>query len=213
MYFLHPSRELCDLFALKPYQGAVPQEADFLFVGLDANYDEGIASAPIFSKVLEYHCDGVAFWRKYGVHHPFLLAGYTGDGRRYHRTFARIGFSPAHANLVSFVELLHVPTVGRNVLVPEDLAHEHLKWLNNVIRQGGARHVFIADKVARLMRTTRLFPWLPHVPDRTLGWLGIWGQLGAKTVYSHLHFSVYGKFQQRLTAELAAIRGLFCAIS
>lgn len=212
MYASHPSRELNDLFARKPYQGAAPHQADFLFVGLDANYDEGIAAASTFSKILEYHADGVAFWRKFGVHHPFLLPGYSGDGRRYHQSFARIGFTPAQAGLVSFVELLHVPTVGRNILVPADLAPDHLKWLDEVIRQGPARHVFIPNKVARLMRATRLFSWLPRVRARTPGSLGTWFQQGSKTVYSHLHFSVYGKFEHQKASELAAMRSLLSAI-
>lgn len=213
MYRKHPSGELGELFALKPYQGAAPREAHFLFVGLDANYDEAIGSAPIFSKVIEYHSDGVAFWRKYGVHHPFLLPGYLGNGRRYHRTFARAGFTPAHAHLVSFVELLNVPTVGRNVLVPSDLAKTHLEWLDDIIRRGSARHIFISDKVARLMRASRLFPWVPPVPHQGLGPLATWFREGAKIVYSHLHFSVYGKFERRLASELAAIRTLLPAMA
>jgi len=212
VYVPHPSRELNDLFAHKPYQGAVPHQADFLYVGLDANYDEKIETTPAFSKILEYHSDGVAFWRKYGVHHPFLLPGYSGDGRRYHQSFARIGFTPAQAGLVSFVELLHLPTVGRNILVPGDLVPDHLKWLEAVIRQGPARHIFIPDKVARLMRATRLFSWLPRAPDRTFGSLGIWFRQGSKTVYSHLHFSVYGKFEHRKASELVAMRSLLSAI-
>jgi hypothetical protein len=211
VYQPHPSAELCDLFALKPYQGAEPRQADFLFVGLDANYDEAIGSAPIFSKVLEYHSDGITFWRKYGVHHPFLLPGYSGNGRHYHRTFARVGFTATHAHLVSFVELLNVPTVGRNVLVPSDLAKNHLEWLDDVIRRGNTRHIFISDKVARLMRTSRLFPWLPPVPHREHGHLATWFREGAKVVYSHLHFSVYGKFESRKATELAAIRTLLPA--
>src|SRR5690349_6421729 len=100
MYTPHPSRELTELFARKPYQGVAPENATFLFVGLDANYDERIATSTIFSNVLEYHSDGVAFWRAHGVHHPFLLPGYSGDGRVYHRNFARIGFRREHAHLV-----------------------------------------------------------------------------------------------------------------
>jgi hypothetical protein len=66
VYTLHPSRELTDLFTRKPYHGVAPDEATFLFVGFDANYDDHIATSPIFPKVLEYHDDGVAFWRTHG---------------------------------------------------------------------------------------------------------------------------------------------------
>ena len=41
---------------------------------------------------------------------------YCGDGRRYQRTFSPIGFTPADADGVSFVGLLHVPTFGRSAL-------------------------------------------------------------------------------------------------
>src|SRR4051812_18140893 len=104
MYQPHPSLELNLRFRHRPFQGAAPSAATFLFIGLDANYDENLERSPSFQTVLEYHRDGVAFWRRHGVHHPFLLPDYRGDGWRYHRTFARIGFSPQHAELVSFAE-------------------------------------------------------------------------------------------------------------
>jgi hypothetical protein len=93
MYRPHPSAELNAKFAARPYQGVEPSAATFLFVGLDANYSLDLEQSPSFRRVLEYHEDGVAFWQRYGVHHPFLLPEYRGDGRRYHRTFARIGLN------------------------------------------------------------------------------------------------------------------------
>ncbi len=164
MYIAHPSASLTSLFARKPYQGANPREADFLFVGLDANYDAEIEHRDIFGKVREYHEDGVRFWRQYGVHHPFLLPQYRGDGQFYHRSFARIGFRPGQAHRVSFIELLHVPTVGRNKLVPADLSGSHLTKLNDVLLHGSAKHIFIPRGVARLMHATKAFDWLPK-PD------------------------------------------------
>ena len=208
MYVAHPCRELNDLFAHKPYQGAAPDQATFLFVGLDANYDEQIGTRPGFAKILEYHSNGVAFWRAHGVHHPFLLPEYSGDGRFYHRSFARIGFTPEHAGLISFIELLHVPTVGRNTLVAADLALSHLKLLNDIILDGQALHIFLPAAVARLMRVTGLFPWLPRTSSEHLGTLNVLFSDRGKTVYSHLHFSVYGKFEQQKSAEAVAIRGL-----
>ena len=126
MYHPHPSDLLNKIFSAKPFQGADPETATFLFVGLDANYAPSIETTPIFSSIVDYLDDGVAFWCKYGVHHPFLLPGYRGDGRLYHKTFASIGFTVEHAAQVSFVELLHVPTCGRSSLVPEDLDPQHL---------------------------------------------------------------------------------------
>lgn len=160
MYQSHPSEELNAQFRHRPYQGVEPSAATFLFVGLDANYSATIERSPSFQSVLEYHQDGVAFWRRYGVHHPFLLPEYRGDGRRYHRAFARIGFTPGHATLVSFAELLHVPTVGRNKLVPQDFDPAHLHRLDAAIRHGNAKHIFVSASVARLMQASKTFPWL-----------------------------------------------------
>ena len=209
MYQAHPSPELNDLFAHKPYQGVAPDQATFLFVGLDANYDEQIAARPIFfEKILDYHVNGVAFWREHDVHHPFLLPEYSGDGRLYHRSFGRIGFTSEHAELVSFMELLHVPTVGRNALVAADLKESHLKMLNAAILDGQATHIFLPAAVARLMRASRTFRWLPRAPDKQLGPLGVWYTERDKTIYSHLHFSVYGKFAEQKASQAVAIRDL-----
>lgn len=207
MYQSHPSEELNAQFRHRPYQGVEPSEATFLFIGLDANYDENLEQSPSFGSVLEYHQDGVAFWRRHGVHHPFLLPDYRGDGRRYHRTFARIGFTPKHAPLVSFAELLHVPTGGRSQLAPQDLDPAHLHRLNAAILHGNAKHIFVSAGVARLMQASRAFPWLPKAPT-ALGALSVLYRDASRTVYSHLHFSNYGKFEQRLQEEARAIAAL-----
>jgi hypothetical protein len=179
----------------------------FLFIGLDANYSADLEQSSSFRSVLEYHQDGVNFWRSHGVHHPFLLPNYRGDGRRYHTTFARIGFTPVHAHLVSFAELLHVPTVGKSQLTAQDLDASHLSWLNAAILQGSAKHVFVSAGVARLMRESKAFPWLPREVVRSEQ-LDVFYRDSSRTVYSHLHFSNYGKFQQRLEAEARAIASL-----
>lgn len=208
MYVPHPSQELNDLFVSKPYQGVAPEAARFLFIGLDANYDRAIETRGIFFRVREYHQDGVAFWQASGVHHPFLLPEYSGDGQFYHRSFAHIGFGPQHAPLVSFTELLHVPTVGRSSLIPADLDPAHLKNLNTAIREGQARHIFIPAGVARLMNATEAFPWLAKTLKERFGPLGIYLRDSDTTVYSHLHFSVYGKFEKQKVEEAKAIREL-----
>ena len=206
MFLPHPSKALKDLFASKPHQGIDPDKATFLFVGLDANYALDLAEKPIFDKVLEYHADGVGFWLKHKVHHPFLLHEYKGDGRFYHQSFAKMGFTPSQANLVSFTELLHIPTVGRSRLTEDDLDRMHLETLNHSILAGEATHVFLSGAVARLMRKSCLFPWLPRAPIGSSGPLGVWYKAGTKTVYSHLHFSVYGKFAERKALEALAMR-------
>jgi hypothetical protein len=209
MYVSHPSPELNALFARKPYQGVDPDEATFLFVGLDANYADQIDQHPIFSEIREYHNDGVAFWRKNGVHHPFLLPSYSGDGQFYHRSFARIGFGVEHANIVSFIELLHVPTVGRSKIAATDLDLSHLKRLNSVILEGAAAHIFLPKGVVLLMRKTGVFPWLENSPIEKSGSLGVLFRNPTKTVYSHLHFSVYGKHERQKVEQAAAIQSLF----
>ena len=206
MYSAHPGLSLTSLFREKPYQGASPSKAKFLFIGLDANYDAEVESKPIFTKLQEYHEDGVAFWQNYQIHHPFLLPHYTGDGQFYHRSFSRIGFKPEHADQVSFIELLHVPTVGRSKLVPADLSEQHLHMLNEVVLAGSAQHIFVPQAVARLMQATGQFSWLAKRPTEQLGPFGVLFRQGKKAVYRHLHFSVYGKFEERKIIEAAAIR-------
>jgi len=207
MYQPHPCCELNAQFQHWPYQGVEPSEATFLFIGLDANYDPNLEQSPSFRSVLEYHQDGVKFWRRNSVHHPFLLPEYRGDGQRFHRAFARIGFTPKHADLVSFVELLHVPTVGRNKLTAQDLDLPHLQRINAAILQGQARYIFISSGVAALMRSSKVFSWLPKEPVG-LGSLRILYREPSRIVYSHLHFSNYGKFQKQLEAEAHAIAAL-----
>jgi hypothetical protein len=207
MYVPHPSHTLTHAFLRRPYQGTVPEAADVLFVGLDANYAADIERSPIFPRLLEYHEDGPTFWRQSGVHHPFLLPAYSGDGRRYHRTFAKVGFTPEDANRVSFVELLHLPTVGRNQLDPRDLDKQHLERLRGAIFGGTARHTFVSAGVLRLMRLTGAFPELRREPAPSEA-LRVLFQSAARTVYLHLHFSNYGKFEAQLQAESRAIAAL-----
>ena len=73
-------------------------------------------SHEFFDRILDYHAGGVRFWRDTGVHHPFMLADYPFDRRkggvRYHLNFSKLKFPPAYAEFISFVELLHMPTIG-----------------------------------------------------------------------------------------------------
>jgi hypothetical protein len=207
MFTPHPSPALNTLFAERPWQGADPLAARLLFIGLDANYAADIETSPIFPALLDYHRDGAAFWRRHGVHHPFLLPQYRGDGLRYHRNFAKIGFTAEHAAQVCFIELLHVPTVGRNALSASDFDRGHLGLIDRAIRQGAARHVFVSDRVLRLMSASGGFAWLPnrHATEGAL--TTVWSD-GERRLYKHLHFSNYGKFEARLRAEADAILAL-----
>ena len=207
MYQAHPSQVLTELFARRPYQGVSPKEAQFLFVGLDANYAADAEQRAIFPALVSYHEDGPTFWRKLGVHHPFLLDEYKGGGKRYHRTFAKIGFRPEHADLVSFIELLHVPTVGRSTLVPDDLDSAHLSRLKDAMFTGQARYVFLSASVVRLMNATGQFRELERSSGPT-GSLRTLYKDESRTIFLHLHFSNYGRFEAQLQAEARAIAAL-----
>ena len=208
MYYSHPSQILVDLFKKKPFQGITPENAKFLFIGLDANYSENIESEVIFPKIKEYHEDGELFWKRYGVHHPFLLPEYFGGGRFYHKSFSCIGFTEEHADMVSFVELLHLPTTGRSKLTATDLDAEHLRKLSAWIIEGTAEHIFVSSGVIRLMKATKLFTWLPSKPVGAAGVLKVLFQSPRKNIYQHLHFSNYGKFEQQKQKEAEAISHL-----
>jgi hypothetical protein len=205
MFHPHLCKALNDIFAARPFQGVPPEEAEFLFVGLDANYSRTIDENPIFPKLLAYLRDGVTFWRKHGVHHPFLLPEYgRGDGWTYHKQFSRIGFRSKHAHLVSFMELVDVPTYGKSSLALADISVEHLGRLAAAIDSGSARHIFIPSGVARLMRASSLFPWMPPEPIDEGRHLKLWDRRGNKTIHWHYHFS-HAFNGRKKTAQLGEI--------
>ena len=108
----HPSKKLNDLYSKRSYQGANPVDAKVLFVGRDPNWPDGIDGEKMFKSVEEYLTDGISFWKKNRIHHPFLLPGYVGDGRRYHKLFSKLNLDSSVANKISFVELIGFPTTG-----------------------------------------------------------------------------------------------------
>jgi hypothetical protein len=201
----HESAALNLAFRARPFQGVEPEKATFLFVGLDANYDPEVEHSPIFPQILEYLADGVGFWRRHRLHHPFLLDDYRGDGKKYHRAFSSIGFRPEHAAHVSFIELIHIPTSGQSKLRVDDLDRDHLSRLRRAIEEGEAKYIFIPPRVGFLMASSRLFPWMPKTPQDEGGPLKVWARFGNKTLYWHYHLSVYGIFEQPKRAQLRAI--------
>jgi hypothetical protein len=210
MISAHPSRVLTEAFNRKPYQGAAPEAADFVFIGLDANYSPDIEASEVFAEVLEYHTHGPGFWRKYRVHHPFLLPQYKkGDGYRYHHRFAKIGFRPEHADRISFIELLDFPTTGRNQLSLEDLNESHLMRIRNVIFKSRDKFLFLSADVQRLLEKTKLFSELSNVKREFSGLKVLYEDNERKVkVFRHLHFSVFGIFEQQLQSEARAIYSL-----
>lgn len=206
-YERHPDPVLCKLFEEKPFQGVQPGDARFLFVGLDANYDQRISHSPLFPRIVQYHQDPVRFWRDHGVHHPFLLPGYKGPGRKYHQNFSQIGFTARDADRVCFIELLHVPTVGRNRLAGSDLDARHLRRIRTAIFERTPKHVFIPDGVQRLMYASGMFPEMQN-PVRSDDVLPILYKSNNCTVRKHLHFSVYGRYEEQRVAQATAIAHL-----
>lgn len=73
LYRQHSNHKFQRLFRAKPWQGQKPEDADIIFLALDANY-----SADVDVDLIEpYHEDGVSFWKLHNVHHPFLTEQYT----------------------------------------------------------------------------------------------------------------------------------------
>jgi hypothetical protein len=210
MYQQHPSEKLNVLFEKKPYQGASPDMARFIFVGLDANFDPEIESSEAFPDVCSYLEDGVEFWRQQGIHHPFLLPDYQGDGSRYHKQFAKIGLDAQCAQEISFLELIDTPTMGRSNLKKEDLRPHHLKRLVAWLKGGRKKYAFISPNVRRLMSSTPYFRWLASEPVSSYESIPIYHESPDLTVLSPYHFSCYGKYclAENKRKQLETIRTL-----
>ncbi len=150
-YAKHPSQELCELFSEQPYQGQHPEKASVIILGKDANYSQYLTHHPFFSYILEYHKNGVTFWEKYGIHHPFLHTEYpfpkTRGGVPYHKNFSHIGLTKQSAKHISFIELLDIPTTGvsskKDTAFRQMLSREHLQWIENVIFSGNKKIVLL----------------------------------------------------------------------
>ena len=179
----HPFTLLNFHFGRRPYQGADPSNAQHIFIGEDANFAPDIEEQAIWPSVEEYLNDGVAFWKRHDVHHPFLLEGYNGEGDVYHGHYNAIFnheggvangvAAPLLANIrqsISFVEYLDRPTTGNNniknaAMVNEVRGRWHFSWLAQLlIRRHGdpARTVYLSKGVARNLRidTAKLYPGL-----------------------------------------------------
>lgn len=191
---IHPSGKLQKLYADKPYQMQAPEDAKIIFVGLDANWDINIEQDPLFPEFEEYLKDGVSYWKTHGYHTPMLNPAYKGGGRKYHRMFADIGFTPAHAKDICFFELLKFPTYGNSTenggkeykkLVCGESNKEHLNRLRE-LQKDKRKKIFIPNgqKLRKIIDSLNVF-------DSDLS-----------NVVFHKHFS-------RITlAEIDIIRGL-----
>ena len=142
-----------------PYQGQEPASARIIFVGLDANYSAGIfAHENMRERILEYHLNGVEFWKRHNVHHPFLLDEYplkkNRGGVPYHRKFQTMALTAKHAEFITFVELLDVPTIGSTEKKKfwELFNLEHAKRLDSIFTSGAKRLVLLPGSVIRNMQ-------------------------------------------------------------
>lgn len=196
----HPSREMVELFNRKPYQGQSPEKAKIIFLSSDANYSPEISNHPFFDYILEYQRDGIAFWKKYGCHHPFLHPAYpfnknTG-GVPFHRNFSKIGLGPEHAEHICFLELLDIPTIGNKSENRElfySLASSlHLQYIERLILSGGGKLFFVSSGVLQdLQKFKRLFPvfsWVDHDTGTKNRFVK---DLGGNRVQEICHFSAY----------------------
>lgn len=127
----HPSQELKNLYKKRNFQGADPNNAKILFMGRDPNWAIDIENMNVFEKVKDYLSDGVAFWNKHNIHHPFLLQEYKGDGKRYHKIFSKLEINKKHAEKISFVELIGIPTTGMSMKNKKKF-YEYLNSSSNI---------------------------------------------------------------------------------
>ena len=193
----HPSKLLNQLYSKKNYQGANPVNAKILFVGRDPNWAEDVETQEMFNYVLEYLTDGVIFWEKQNIHHPFLLPNYKGDGKRYHKIFSKLNIGSSASSKISFVELIGFPTTGmaksnKNIFI-EYLTSEtnknHLIELDNFLNDKN-KIIFIAwgliDDFKFLNKKTGLFKKFADLDKTTMDIndLNIF-----ENIFIHRHFS------------------------
>ncbi len=203
-YILHPSENLRAHF--RGWQGNNPMQASFLFVGLDANYEANIDNS--LPEIFGYLDDGIQWCQgnDEGVHHPFMLHHYHGSGKRYHKKFTEIGFTVERAHCFSFVELLHVPTMGRSNLKLPDLSINHLAELNNTFDAGIAKYIVVSSKVTKLMRQSGIFPRLNPYPLPNDLHLKVLREENDQIIYEMYHLSCYGWQLPILNMQIAQLR-------
>lgn len=216
-YDIHPSEQLRALFSSMefPYQGQDPHHSSVIFVGLDANYSPEVFDFPeVRERIFEYHRDGIAFWSKYGVHHPVLLEEYplkrNQGGVPYYQKFSRMGLTPDLADKISFVELLSVPTTGSTSESRfwEMFDVDHARRLENLFQQGTKRLVLLPQSVIRMMQSASkkhgIFEWLPKQVD----W-GRFGRFGQTEFHKVRHFS--GAISKEQLTRMGTLVRDFCS--
>ena len=133
-----------------------PEKAKIIFLSSDANYSQQMSNH-LFSKTfLNITKMGLPSGKSITCHHPFILPNYPKefdkrkDGVPFHRNFSKLGLqSRPHAEHISFLEILDVPTIGNKSENKEMffdlLCRDHLKYIDKLI-QGGGHKLFIVAK-------------------------------------------------------------------
>ena len=136
----HPSTFLNELYLKKNFQGANPNDTKIIFVGRDPNWAIDVEEKSMFSLIQEYLNDGVSFWKKYNIHHPFLHSDYKGDGKRYHRMFSKLNLQSHYSDKISFVELIGFPTTGM-------AKKDHKKFNDYLLSDSNKNHLIELDSL------------------------------------------------------------------
>ena len=185
-FAVHRSKTLVSLFREKPFQGQHPGKAKVIIFGSDANFPSDIEQHQRFLLLTqEYLEDGVAFWKKYHVHHPFIInnskklsSEFSGvehyppqnkGGVPYHKTFEKLELPVDCADCISFVELLDVPTEGST---EQDefwklFDPEHAKWLDKQISSAPPKLILLSAGVLKNIQigknsNNEIFKWVPQ---------------------------------------------------
>lgn len=207
---IHTSAEMVSLFQNKPYQGQDPHKAKILFLSSDANYSPEISEHAFFKYILEYQEDGVNFWKKYKVHHPFLLSNYPFHkgkaGVPFHRNFSKLKLSKEYAEQISFIELLDIPTIGNKSanknLFWELVSEKHLIHLDTIIQNSNEKLVLIPGAVLKDMKKMKklynVFNWLNY-PSRSKSKYSY--KINNTTIREIYHFSAC-----QIHAQISTIR-------
>jgi len=175
----HPSKKLQDIYSKNAHQGADPNDAKIIFVGRDPNWRIDIEEQSYFHLISEYLEDGISFWEKHDVHHPFMLKLYSGDGKKYHRGFSKINLHKKFAKEISFVELIGFPTVGmagnnkklfKEILLSKE-NRSHLQELESILNRKD-KLIFIAwgliENFNLIYKTTGLFKLIASIDKTTM---------------------------------------------
>lgn len=204
----HPSIQLVELFKKKPYQGQSPHQAKVIFLSSDANYSEEISNHSFFKLILEYHEDGITFWKKYEIHHPFLHATYpfkkNQGGVPFHKRFTSIGLTSDYAEYVCFLELLDIPTIGSmskdKKLFLNLINISHLKQIDELIQSNDGKLFLVSKNVIQMMHLLKkkygVFKWLKPEVD-SVGDQILINSNEVKVIY-HFSASVTSEYRKNL---------------